>query len=65
LSLKGYLGLLLVLLVGLLILQNTEVVEIRFLFWSLSMSRVLLLPLVFGAGVLVGWALHTPRRKLQ
>jgi len=58
---KAYLGLALALLVAVLVLQNTEVVEVRFLFWTLSMSRALLLPLVFVAGLLVGWALHRPR----
>ncbi len=41
-------------LVAVLVVQNTEVVDIRFLFWTVSMSRVLLLPLLFIAGVLVG-----------
>lgn len=59
---KRYLGMFLALLVAVLVLQNTEVVEIRFLFWKLSMSRALLVPLVFMAGLLVGWALHNPRR---
>jgi len=63
LSPKAYLGLALALLVAVLVLQNTEVVEVRFLFWTLSMSRALLLPLVFVAGLLVGWALHRPRHQ--
>ena len=60
LSLKTYLALALALLVLLLVLQNTQVVELRLLFWTLSMSRALLLPLVFLAGMLLGWALHRP-----
>lgn len=40
------------------VLQNTQVVEIRFLFWTLTMSRVLLILLVLGIGVLVGWLMH-------
>lgn len=59
-SVKTWLGLALALLVAVLVLQNTEVVEVRLLFWTLSMSRALLLPLVFLAGLLVGWALHRP-----
>lgn len=59
---KNWLGLALIALVAVLVLQNTEVVEVRLLFWTLSMSRALLLPLVFAAGLLVGWALHRPRR---
>ena len=41
------------------ILQNTQVVEIKFLFWQISLSRVILL---FGAlfigvivGLFIGW----------
>lgn len=41
------------------ILQNTEVVDIQFLFWKLSLSRVILLlgSLFIGvlAGLLIGW----------
>jgi uncharacterized integral membrane protein len=62
---KAYLGLALALLVAVLVLQNTEVVEVRFLFWTLSMSRALLLPLVFIAGLLAGWALHRPRQQAR
>lgn len=40
------------------VLQNTQVVGIRFLFWTLSMSRVLLILLVLAIGMLVGWLLH-------
>jgi len=59
-STKTWLGLALALLVAVLVLQNTEVVEVRLLFWTLSMSRALLLPLLFLAGVVVGWAWHRP-----
>lgn len=65
LTVKTYLGLALGLLVLVLVLQNTEVVEVRLLFWTLSMSRALLLPLVFGAGLIAGWALHRPARPLS
>ena len=39
-------------------LQNAEVVSVRFLFWEFSMSRVILLFLVFVFGVIAGWILH-------
>ncbi|GJL50376.1 lipopolysaccharide assembly protein LapA domain-containing protein [Candidatus Nitrospira salsa] len=38
--------------------QNYEVVELRFLFWQLDMSRALLLFFVFGGGVMTGWLLR-------
>ncbi len=37
--------------------QNVEVVEVRFLFWQVEMSRSLLVLGVFLAGAGVGWAL--------
>ena len=42
-------GLLLIVL-----LQNTQVVSLRFLFWQLSMSRIILLPLVMLIGFVIG-----------
>jgi putative membrane protein len=38
------------------VLQNTQVVTLRFLFWNLSMSRVILLPLVGLIGFILGYA---------
>ncbi len=48
----------LVLLVGIFILQNTEVVNINFLFWRFSMSRVLLIIIFLLAGFVMGWLLR-------
>lgn len=40
------------------LLQNTQVVGFRFLFWEFTMSRIIFLPLLlmigFGAGLIVG-----------
>ena len=49
----------LVVLAILFIFQNMEVVEIRFLFWSVSISRSLLIFLLFTSGALCGWFLHS------
>lgn len=48
----------LTLIVGIFILQNTSVVEFRFLFWSASMSRALMFFLLIAVGIAVGWLLH-------
>ena len=37
------------------LLQNTQVVSVRFLFWKLSMSRIILLPLIISLGFIVGF----------
>ncbi len=44
-------------------LQNSEVTDVKFLFWKLSMSRVLIILGSFGVGVLVG-ILASMKRKL-
>lgn len=46
-------------LVILFVLQNVAVVEIQFLFWSFSIARSLLLFLVMGIGILLGWLLKS------
>lgn len=42
--------------------QNLEAVEFNFLGWSISMSRAILVALVFAVGVLVGLAIDPFRR---
>jgi len=37
------------------LLQNTQVVSVRFLFWKLSMSRIILLPLFMLIGFIIGF----------
>ncbi|MFH1458726.1 MAG: LapA family protein [Candidatus Omnitrophota bacterium] len=37
------------------LLQNTQVVSVRFLFWKVSMSRIILLPLVTLIGFIIGF----------
>ncbi|MFH1889704.1 MAG: LapA family protein [Nanoarchaeota archaeon] len=43
----------------LFIVQNVVVVEISFLFWTLSMSRSLLTLFLLAIGVIIGWLLHS------
>ncbi|MEW6519750.1 MAG: LapA family protein [Thermodesulfobacteriota bacterium] len=60
---KKRLGLAMALLLGVVVftLQNTEMITIRFLFWQFSLSRALMLFLVLGIGVLLGFLLGTYR----
>jgi len=49
-------------LVGLAVLfivQNASVVEIRFLFWKMSMSRALFMFFMLAVGIVSGWILHS------
>ena len=45
-------------LILLFIIQNVAVVEIQFLFWSIQMSRSLLIFFLLGIGIIIGWFLH-------
>lgn len=48
-------------LLGLAVLvavQNVETADVKFLVWTFSAPRVLLLFAVFAAGVIVGWLTH-------
>ena len=53
-KLKTILALLFIAIVVIFSLQNAEVTDIKFLFWKLSLSRVLIILGSFGVGVLVG-----------
>ncbi|MCK5146320.1 LapA family protein [bacterium] len=37
------------------IIQNMEVVSIRFLFWGITLSHIVLLPLLIAVGFLAGY----------
>ena len=52
-------SLILALLVFIFITQNTEMVSVVFLVWSVEISRVLLLFIMLGTGVILGWLLHS------
>jgi len=41
------------------IVQNVSVIEIRFLFWSVSMSGALLVFLFIATGTVIGWMLSS------
>lgn len=48
----------LLVLAGIFVIQNTEVVELHFLFWTMTMSRALMFVLLVFIGVAIGWLLH-------
>jgi len=49
-------------LVVIFVLQNIQVVEVRFLFWTVSMSRALMLFGTLAIGLVAGWLITLPRR---
>lgn len=42
-------------LVFLFITQNTETVQVKFLLWSIEMSLVLMVFIIFVTGAIIGW----------
>jgi len=56
---KLILGIVLAGMALLFIIQNVIVVELKFLFWTLSMSRALLMFLILAIGIILGWVLHS------
>ncbi len=56
---KLILALVLIGLVVLFAVQNYEVVQLRLLFWSVEMSRALLLFLVLATGIGLGWIVRS------
>lgn len=51
--------------VVLFIIQNVAMVEIQFLFWSLQMSRALMMFVLLAIGIIIGWFLHGHVRHLK
>lgn len=43
----------------LFIIQNAAVMEIQFLFWSIQMSRSLIIFFLLAIGIIIGWFLHS------
>jgi putative membrane protein len=60
---KTIIFLILIALVIIFVIQNTQVVEFQFLAWKVSMSRALLLLGTFGIGIAVGWLSRRLRQK--
>lgn len=50
-------------LIFLFVIQNTQVVETKFLVWTISMSRSLLLLGTFIIGVIAGWLMKRPKHR--
>jgi lipopolysaccharide assembly protein A len=62
---KIILGFLLAGIAVLFIIQNVPSVELTFLFWTISMSRALLMFLILSAGIILGWLLHGRVRRIK
>lgn len=54
-------------LIAVFIVQNAMVVEIRFMFWTLAISRSLVIFFALAIGMVIGWLLrgHFVRRRAE
>ena len=62
---KLILGIILAGMAAVFIIQNITSVDLTFLFWTLSMSRALLMFLILSLGFILGWLLHGSLRKIK
>jgi len=57
-NLKLFTTLVLIALAAIFIVQNADVVELRFLFWQIAMSRALMFVFLVLIGIAIGWLLR-------
>ena len=57
-NLKLIIILSLIALGAIFVVQNVDVVELQFLFWTMSMSRALMFVFLLLIGIVIGWLLH-------
>ena len=62
---KIIVGIVILSVLAVFILQNTEIVTIQFLFWHFGISRALMIFLVFALGILLGWFLRSIYRVVR
>ena len=55
----------LIVVVLIFVVQNTQVVEFRFLVWTISISRALMLFGALAIGFIAGWLLTLPKSKKE
>ena len=64
-NLKLFLILAVICLAVIFVIQNVRVVELTFFFWTLSMSRALLIFLILSIGIILGWLLRGSIRRIK
>ena len=64
-KIKLGISLVLAFLVFIFISQNAETVRVEFLAWSIEMSLVLLVFIILGAGIIIGWLLNSYLRFVR
>jgi putative membrane protein len=64
-NVKLILGIILASMAAVFIIQNVTSVDLTFLFWTLSMSRALLMFLILSLGFILGWLLHGSFKRVK
>ncbi len=62
---KEIVAIVLVILVVVFAVQNTQSVDIKFLFWTISTAAVLWVLVSFGLGFIAGWFFRLSRKKKE
>jgi len=62
---KTVIILVLIILFFVFLLQNTEVVQLKFLFWKVEMSRIIFFPLTLSVGIIIGYVLAKVGKKKE
>jgi lipopolysaccharide assembly protein A len=62
---KIILGMILAGMAVVFIIQNATSVDLTFFFWTLSMSRALLMLLILSLGFILGWLMHGNFRRIK
>ena len=56
-------SLVIICLIVVFFIQNAAMVDIKLFFWTISMSRVLLMLILLAIGIVAGWLLSSYRTK--
>jgi uncharacterized integral membrane protein len=62
---RNTLFIILIAVVLVFVIQNTQVVEFQFLFWTFTISRALMLFSTLAVGIIAGWLMAFPKRRQQ
>ncbi len=60
---KTIIALILIALFLILLIQNVQLVTLRFLFWKISMSRIIFIPLILIIGFILGYIFAKARKQ--
>ena len=60
---KTIIILILIVLALVILIQNTQVVEVQIFFWKIAMSRIIMITFMLGVGFVIGYFLPRIKKK--